>query len=48
MNERRFEFAFENKRWLDLVRTGQAVQITTAYGARIKANPQAYYFFRLV
>ncbi|WP_225976276.1 RagB/SusD family nutrient uptake outer membrane protein [Mucilaginibacter ginsenosidivorax] len=44
INERRFELAFENKRWLDLVRTGQAVQVITAYGARIKANPQAYYF----
>ncbi|GGH00124.1 RagB/SusD family nutrient uptake outer membrane protein [Mucilaginibacter phyllosphaerae] len=44
INERRVELALENKRWPDLVRTGQAVQVLTAYGARIKANPQAYYF----
>jgi hypothetical protein len=43
-NERRVELAFENKRWLDLVRTGQAVSTITAYGTRVKANPQAYYF----
>ncbi len=43
-NERRVELAFENKRWLDLVRTGQAVATITAYGTRVKANPTAYYF----
>jgi tetratricopeptide (TPR) repeat protein len=43
-NERRVELAFENKRWLDLVRTGNAVAVMTAYGQRVKANPQAYYF----
>jgi starch-binding outer membrane protein, SusD/RagB family len=42
--ERRVELAFENKRWLDLVRTGKAVSVITAYGQKIKANPQAYYF----
>ncbi len=42
--ERRVELAFENKRWLDLVRTGQAVPVMTAYGAKVKANPRAYYF----
>ena len=42
--ERRVELAFENKRWLDLVRTNQAEQVMTAYGSRIKADPQAYYF----
>ena len=42
--ERRVELAFENKRWLDLVRTGRAVAVITAYGNRIKANPQAYYY----
>ena len=41
--ERRVELVFENKRWLDLVRTGQAVVTTTAHGAKIKANPRAYY-----
>jgi tetratricopeptide (TPR) repeat protein len=44
MHERQIEFAFENKRWLDLVRTGKAIEIMSAQGARIKANPQAYYF----
>ncbi|WP_428666530.1 RagB/SusD family nutrient uptake outer membrane protein [Runella sp.] len=42
--ERRVELAFENKRWFDLVRTGRAKDVITAYGARIKANPQDYYF----
>lgn len=43
-NERRVELAFENKRWPDLVRTGKATTVISAYGARIKANPQNYYF----
>jgi hypothetical protein len=42
--ERRVELAFENKRWFDLVRTGKAIEVITAYGQRIKANPQAYYY----
>ncbi|WP_163718649.1 RagB/SusD family nutrient uptake outer membrane protein [Mangrovibacterium lignilyticum] len=42
--ERRIELAFESKRWLDLVRTGKAVEVITAYGARVKADPTAYYF----
>jgi len=44
LNERRVELAFENKRWLDLVRTGKADETMKAYGIRVKANPQAYYF----
>jgi hypothetical protein len=44
INERRVELAFENKRWLDLVRTNTAEQVMKAYGERVKANPQAYYF----
>lgn len=43
-HERRVELAFENKRWFDLVRTGRAVEVITAYGNRIKANPQEYYY----
>lgn len=43
-HERRVELAFENKRWFDLVRTGKAVEVITAYGNRVKANPQAYYY----
>jgi hypothetical protein len=31
-HERRVELAFENHRWFDLVRTGQAVSVMTAYG----------------
>ena len=42
--ERRVELAFENKRWFDLVRTGRAIPVITAYGERIKANPQDYYY----
>ena len=42
--ERRVELAFENKRWFDLVRTGQAIAVITAYGNRIKANPLDYYY----
>lgn len=44
MDERRVELAFENKRWLDLVRTGTAQEVMSAFGARVKADPQAYYF----
>lgn len=46
-HERRIELAFENKRWLDLVRTGQAMDIMNAHGAALKLldlsiNPGAY------
>lgn len=44
LKERQIELAFENKRWLDLVRTGRAVAVMTAQGNKIKANPQAYYY----
>ena len=43
-NERRVELAFENKRWLDLVRTEKATTVMSAYGVKVKANPQGYYF----
>jgi hypothetical protein len=36
-NEMRHELAFENHRWTDLIRTGKAVQVLTAKGARMKA-----------
>lgn len=42
--ERRVELAFENKRWFDIKRTGRIKEIIEPYGARIKANPAAYYF----
>jgi hypothetical protein len=44
LHERRVELAFENKRWLDLVRTGEVEEVMSAFGTRVKANPQAYYF----
>ena len=44
LKERRVELAFENKRWLDLVRSGTAEEVMKAYGNRVKSNPQAYYF----
>lgn len=36
--ERRVEFAFENKRWLDLVRTGKAIEVMTQNGVYIKSQ----------
>ena len=36
-NERRHELAFENHRWHDLVRTGKAIEVMTAYGTYIKS-----------
>ena len=35
-HERRVELAFENHRWLDLVRTGQAISVMTDFGVKIK------------
>lgn len=36
--ERRLELAFENKRWYDLIRTGQAITVMNAYGITAKAK----------
>ncbi|MDR1201144.1 MAG: RagB/SusD family nutrient uptake outer membrane protein [Tannerellaceae bacterium] len=44
LQERRVELAFENKRWLDLVRSNKAEEVMKAYGERVRANPAAYYF----
>ncbi|WP_268122449.1 RagB/SusD family nutrient uptake outer membrane protein [Roseivirga pacifica] len=44
LQERRIELAFENKRWLDLVRLEKAVDVISDFGARVKANPQDYYY----
>ncbi len=38
LHERRVELAFENKRWLDLVRTGNAIRVMTAFGIEQKAR----------
>lgn len=37
-HERRVELAFENHRWFDLVRTGQAIPVMTAFGMAQKAK----------
>jgi hypothetical protein len=44
MKERQVEFAFEGKRWFDLVRTDNVQAVIGAYGANVKANPMSYYF----
>jgi len=44
LHERRIELAFENKRWLDLVRTDNAETVMKAFGANVIANPQDYFF----
>lgn len=36
-NERKHELAFENHRWYDLLRTGKALDVMTAYGQYIKS-----------
>ncbi|HJT74967.1 MAG TPA: RagB/SusD family nutrient uptake outer membrane protein, partial [Chitinophaga sp.] len=36
LHERRVELAFENKRWLDLVRTGNALSVMNAFGVKQK------------
>lgn len=41
--ERRVELAFENKRWFDLLRTGQAISVMTEFGNRVINNPNDYY-----
>lgn len=46
-HERRVELAFENKRYQDLIRTGQAISVLNAYGAASKLQfsyllPQTY------
>jgi len=38
-HERRVELAFENHRWFDLVRTGKAIEVMSAYGQIELANP---------
>jgi tetratricopeptide (TPR) repeat protein len=35
-HERRVELAFENHRWLDLVRTGKAIDVMNVYGVKTK------------
>ena len=39
MKERRHELAFENHRWLDLIRSGKAIEIMQEYG---NAKKQQY------
>lgn len=53
-HERQVEFAFENHRWFDLLRTGQALTVMQAHAAREKAakadyiNSEAYANIRLL
>lgn len=47
LHERRVELAFENHRWHDLVRTGNAISVMTEHGKEMKAayqylSPDAY------
>ncbi len=42
--ERQLELCFENKRWPDLVRWGDAIDVMTEQGEKIQANPQKYYY----
>tara|TARA_R110000751_G_C13793604_1_gene482557 strand:+ start:5616 stop:7127 length:1512 start_codon:yes stop_codon:yes gene_type:complete len=39
LHELRVELAFENKRWLDLVRTDNAIEKMNEYGANLKSDP---------
>lgn len=36
LDEMRHELAFENHRWTDLIRTGEAIRVMTAYGEEMK------------
>ena len=40
-HERRIELAFENHRWLDLVRTDKAIEVMNAFGEKMK---QKYFY----
>ena len=44
LHKRRVELTFENKRWTYLVRTGTAGAVISAYGTKVKADPQVYYY----
>ncbi|WP_353718802.1 RagB/SusD family nutrient uptake outer membrane protein [Dyadobacter sp. 676] len=41
--ERQVEFCFENQRWYDLKRTGKALEVMSAHGAREKAKKSFLY-----
>lgn len=42
LDERRWEFAFENQRWFDLKRFNKAIEILTPKGYNIKPNHLLY------
>jgi hypothetical protein len=44
LKERRIEFAFENKRWQDLIRAGKAVSVMNEFGQKVIKNPINYYY----
>lgn len=43
LDELRIELAFENKRWLDLVRNENAVEVMNSYGSSLKNDSNYYY-----
>ena len=44
LNERRIELAFENKRWQDLIRSGNAISVMNVFGQKVISNPGNYYY----
>lgn len=42
LQERRVEFAFENQRWFDLLRSGKAVETLTLHGKNIQQHHQLF------
>ena len=46
-HERRVEFAFENKRWFDLLRTDKAIEVMNAHGEYIQATHGEHGYFSL-
>ena len=46
-HERRVEFAFEHKRWFDLVRTDKAIEVMNAHGEYIQATHGGHGYLNL-
>lgn len=44
LNERRIEFAFENKRWQDLIRAEKGVSVMNEFGEKVINKPLDYYY----
>lgn len=41
--ERRLEFAFENQRWFDLIRTGRAIEVMNAHWSASGSDYEEFY-----